>query len=88
MERLHTVTSLLGKNLSVTPAKLRELNDDEVDGAITAWDGGRAGILTTFQLMLATSGYMCKELSIGKASGKDVERLSEKIRMLSALLGP
>ncbi|KIO26368.1 hypothetical protein M407DRAFT_24334 [Tulasnella calospora MUT 4182] len=81
-EKLHAQTSLIKEALQLSPERLRNMDDNQVAAAIAEWDNTRNEIIQQADLTTLQTGFLAKEISMQKASGKDVQKLVELVKMM------
>ncbi|KAG8981531.1 hypothetical protein FRB90_007179, partial [Tulasnella sp. 427] len=82
-EKLYLQTTLLHEALQLTPERLQSMTDDtQVAAAIAQWDDTRSQIIQHADLARLQTGFLAREISMQKASGRDVQRLSDLVKMM------
>lgn len=64
------------------------MTTEEVKQAVAGWDATRTALVQQADLADLITPYLSKEVSVGKASGKDTIRLMQLIRLMTYCTGP
>ncbi|KDQ16837.1 hypothetical protein BOTBODRAFT_241914 [Botryobasidium botryosum FD-172 SS1] len=72
---------------ALSPEKIRAMEKDEIAAAVEKHAAVRAGGVSLFDSMQFTVPWLGHEISVGKASGKDVKRLFYRTRAMSMKAG-
>ncbi|KAG8908239.1 Eukaryotic translation initiation factor 5A [Tulasnella sp. 403] len=86
MERLYSQAVLMTECLKLSAARLRDMNDDQIAAAISDWDQNRAQQLQQSDLNKFIAPFLAKEISVQKASGKDVQRMMDLLKTMSGFV--